>query len=109
MHTPLMLQTVLGLDAARIAHAFLVQPKLQGLADHATSPRRFFVLLVGVFAGLGLLLASLGIYGVITYSVTRQANQNLASTDANMRSVEPRLTEWRGDLSPTELARARFA
>jgi len=26
MHTPLMLQTVLGLDAARIAHAFLVSP-----------------------------------------------------------------------------------
>jgi putative ABC transport system permease protein len=45
---------------------------IQGLVDHATSPRRFFVLLVGVFAGLGLLLASLGIYGVISYSVTRQ-------------------------------------
>ena len=26
MHTPLMLQTVLGLDAARLAHAFLVSP-----------------------------------------------------------------------------------
>src|SRR6202158_3253342 len=26
MHTPLMLQTVLGLDAARIAHAFLISP-----------------------------------------------------------------------------------
>src|ERR1700761_3789175 len=45
---------------------------IQRLVDHATSPRRFFVLLVGVFAGLGLLLASLGIYGVISYSVTRQ-------------------------------------
>lgn len=30
MHTPLMLQTVLGLDASRIAHAFLVQPKTMG-------------------------------------------------------------------------------
>src|SRR5262249_18765582 len=30
MHTPLMLQTVLGLDAARIAHAFLAQPKTMG-------------------------------------------------------------------------------
>ena len=45
---------------------------IQGLVDHATSPRRFFVLLVGTFACLGLLLASLGIYGVISYSVTRQ-------------------------------------
>ena len=30
MHTPLMLQTVLGLDAARIAHAFLVSPTTIG-------------------------------------------------------------------------------
>ena len=48
---------------------------IQGLVDHATSPRRFFVLLVGIFAGLGLLLASLGIYGVVTYSVTRQTQE----------------------------------
>jgi predicted RNA polymerase sigma factor len=30
MHTPLMLQAVLGLDAVRIAHAFLVPPKTMG-------------------------------------------------------------------------------
>jgi predicted RNA polymerase sigma factor len=30
MHTPLMLQTVLGLDAARIAHAFLTSPTTMG-------------------------------------------------------------------------------
>jgi RNA polymerase sigma-70 factor (ECF subfamily) len=30
MHTPLMLQTVLGLDAARIAHAFLISPTTMG-------------------------------------------------------------------------------
>src|SRR5258707_217386 len=30
LHTPLMLQTVLGLDAGRIAHAFLVPPKTMG-------------------------------------------------------------------------------
>jgi len=48
---------------------------IQGLVDHATSPRRFFALLVGVFAGLGLLLASLGIFGVISYSVTRQTQE----------------------------------
>jgi ABC-type antimicrobial peptide transport system permease subunit len=48
---------------------------IQALVDHATSPRRFFVLLVGTFACLGLLLASLGIYGVISYSVTRQTQE----------------------------------
>src|SRR4029077_16871950 len=30
MHTPLMLQTVLGLDAARVAQAFLTAPKTMG-------------------------------------------------------------------------------
>jgi len=45
---------------------------IQGLVDRTRSPRRFFVLLVGSFSCLGLLLASLGVYGVISYSVTRQ-------------------------------------
>jgi predicted permease len=48
---------------------------IQALVDRATSPRRFFVLLVGTFACLGLLLASLGIYGVVSYSVTRQTQE----------------------------------
>jgi ABC-type antimicrobial peptide transport system permease subunit len=45
---------------------------IRTIVDHAVSPRRFFMLLVAAFAGLGLLLATLGIYGVISYSVTRQ-------------------------------------
>jgi predicted permease len=49
--------------------------RIQALVDHTTSPRRFFVLLVGTFAGLGILLASLGIYGVISYTVTRQTQE----------------------------------
>ncbi|MGC9945275.1 MAG: ABC transporter permease [Bryobacteraceae bacterium] len=48
---------------------------VQSVVDHAISPRRFFALLVAIFAGLGLLLASLGIYGVISYSVTRQTQE----------------------------------
>jgi predicted permease len=48
---------------------------IQRLVDHVVSPRRFFVLLVGVFAALGLILASLGIYGVISYSVTQQRQE----------------------------------
>jgi predicted permease len=48
---------------------------IQMLVDHANSPRRFFMLLVAAFAALGLLLAALGIYGVISYSVTRQTQE----------------------------------
>jgi predicted permease len=48
---------------------------IQTLVDRAVSPRRFFVLLVAVFAALGVLLAALGIYGVISYSVTRQTQE----------------------------------
>jgi ABC-type antimicrobial peptide transport system permease subunit len=48
---------------------------IRTIVEHAVSPRRFFMLLVAVFAGLGLLLAMLGIYGVISYSVTRQKQE----------------------------------
>jgi ABC-type antimicrobial peptide transport system permease subunit len=48
---------------------------LQLLVDHALSPRRFFVMLVSIFAVLGLLLAALGIYGVISYSVTQKTQE----------------------------------
>lgn len=46
---------------------------LQQMVSHAVSPRRFFMLLVGAMAGLGLLLAALGIHGVISYTVARQS------------------------------------
>ena len=48
---------------------------LQHLVDRAVSPRRFFVVLVAIFAGLGVLLASLGIYGVISYSVSQRRRE----------------------------------
>jgi ABC-type antimicrobial peptide transport system permease subunit len=48
---------------------------LQRVVDHAVSPRRFFVSLVACFALLGLLLASLGIYGVISYSVALRTQE----------------------------------
>ena len=45
---------------------------IRTIVDRAVSPRRFFMMLVAAFAGLGLLLATLGIYGVISYSVTQR-------------------------------------
>jgi predicted permease len=51
-----------------------MRPLMQ-LVDRAVSPRRFIVLLLGGFAVFALLLASLGIYGLISYSVNRRTQE----------------------------------
>jgi predicted permease len=70
--TPMVMSTLRKLNPAQPATVF--RP-VQTLVDHTVSPRRFFVMLVSIFAGLGLVLAALGIYGVISYSVTRQTQE----------------------------------
>jgi predicted permease len=48
---------------------------LQQLVDKSVSPRRFTVLLLGAFALFALVLASLGIYALISYSVNQRTQE----------------------------------
>jgi predicted permease len=48
---------------------------LQQIVDKSVSPRRFTVLLLGAFAAFALVLASLGIYALISYSVNQRTQE----------------------------------
>jgi predicted permease len=47
----------------------------QELVDKVMSPRRFLVMLLAGFAGFALLLASLGIYALVSYSVNQRTKE----------------------------------
>jgi len=48
---------------------------IQDLVDRSVSPRRLVVLMLGGFAVFALVLASLGIYGLISYSVSQRTQE----------------------------------
>jgi predicted permease len=67
-----VLTTLRALNPSQPATAFR---SLQSFVDRSVSSRRFLAVLVTLFAILGALLAGLGIYGVISYSVTQRAQE----------------------------------
>src|SRR6185437_7164831 len=69
---PEVLRALRALNPAQPVEALT---PLGSIVARAESPRRFFMLLVATFAGMGIFLAALGVYGIIAYGVARRTQE----------------------------------
>jgi predicted permease len=80
IRTPLHAATLIPAIKATIHQNSDDQPiynvqTMQQIISNTMSEQRFLMVLLGAFAGLALLLASVGIYGMISYSVTQRVQE----------------------------------
>ena len=80
VRTPLDAATLIPAIKAAVYQDSSDQPiynvqTMQQIISYSMSEQRFPMILLGAFAGLALLLASVGIYGMISYSVTQRVQE----------------------------------
>jgi predicted permease len=80
VRTPLDAATLIPAIKAAVYQDSSDQPiynvqTMQQIISYSMSEQRFPMILLGAFAGLALLLASVGIYGMISYSVTQREQE----------------------------------